>query len=429
LSLFSAFVMDSRLTRHLKAKGVHQDIINHLGDSTVGCFTMDIFAAFVDDRGQIQAAILDKVSAHKESVAQLACLKTAWREAEAWQSRRITRQAEGLPEETLEEPLSPEVSKDVINTFKTKYSWPNLDPRRMPSDSLFGRIHREFERRQPSMYPVSRVRTLAFVQHRAPAKKTKITDRIHLELDGDSDGEETNAQPMADWANKLEVLCLGWAISGTFSIEWKNEQTVYAAWHEVSKYHYEFRRRGLLLCRRFSEVSVHDYISSVEEDCRVLALDMARDDPPKPWGKALVDSLGADAWQERKDLLRGSRGSGGGGGGDNNPGKQQPGGGGGKPQGGGPPSGAASSTAVLRSASDVAKNSSVSKKRWQTVSTIADGTSVCKPYNDKRGCYSRCPKGEAHCCDIRLASGKPCANRGHTRLQHDEVKHGKPAIQ
>jgi len=227
--------MDSKLTRHLKAKGAHQDIINHLGGSTVGCFTMDIFAASVDDRAQIQAAILDKVTAHKDPIAQLACLKTAWREADAWQTRRITRKAEGLSEETLEEPVSPELSKDVINTFKTI-----LDPRRTPSVLLFRRIHREFERRQPPMYPVSRVRTLAFVQHRAPATKTKLTDRVHLELDGDSDGEETNAQPMADSANKLEALCFGWAISGSFSIDWKYEPTVYAAWHEVSKYHYEF---------------------------------------------------------------------------------------------------------------------------------------------------------------------------------------------
>ena len=52
----------------------------------------------------------------------------------------------------------------------------------MVCDSLFGRIVREFEPGQPTMFAVLRARSLASLQRSQPSKKHRVTDNVQLSV-------------------------------------------------------------------------------------------------------------------------------------------------------------------------------------------------------------------------------------------------------
>jgi hypothetical protein len=43
---------------------------------------------------------------------------------------------------------------------------------------------------------------------------------------------------------------------------------------------------------------------------------------------------------------------------------------------------------------------------------------ICKPFNDGRGCPKKCPKNQAHVCDVILPDGSACHSTKHSRANH-----------
>ena len=54
-------------------------------------------------------------------------------------------------------------------------------------------------------------------------------------------------------------------------------------------------------------------------------------------------------------------------------------------------------------------------QRVATAVQTNQGRSICKPYNDNRGCKRKCPFGKAHKCDAFKRDGKPCLSTNHCR--------------
>ena len=69
--------MDTDLRALLEANGVHSDIIGWLENPTQSCMSIKNFANWVDNKEDLQAAVLDHVNAQKEKRIQLSCLKQA----------------------------------------------------------------------------------------------------------------------------------------------------------------------------------------------------------------------------------------------------------------------------------------------------------------------------------------------------------------
>ena len=125
---------------------------------------------------------------------------------------------------------------------------------------------------------------------------------------------------------------------------------------------------------KFTETSIVDFVTAVEEDLRAKALEGSRSSQCLPFGKALVQSLRdhVSRWQERRDMLKPIRAS-------PSPGLDSPsmrkGGKAGKSGKGGksdflpppPPQ------PMLSSGSASEDGSRVAKKRWITSSFDAQG--------------------------------------------------------
>jgi hypothetical protein len=132
---------------------------------SIDCTSVSKFANWVDEKKELKLAIMAATS-EKDDNWSLACVKAAWRTSEARASRACKRQADGLESESIDEPLSSELYASTVKTFMDHKSLTRFFPVWLfPCDSLFGRIHREFEKRSCSFFPLHRVRSLAHTQN------------------------------------------------------------------------------------------------------------------------------------------------------------------------------------------------------------------------------------------------------------------------
>ena len=148
----------TELSALLKTNGVDERVISWLGEPAQSIRTLKNFANCVDSRSEVKATLLDKTPL-KDSVGQLAALKQAWREADGIASIQLKRSAEGLSEETIDEPLPHELHKSVMSVFRLYYRF-DLKVEKIGTDSLIGRFKREFDKRQPTMYAFLKAKSL-----------------------------------------------------------------------------------------------------------------------------------------------------------------------------------------------------------------------------------------------------------------------------
>ena len=87
--------METGLRALLTTNGVDAQVIAWLGSDTQMCRTMKVFANWVDNRNELQAAVLEHIADFRTSRAQLGALKQAWREAEGIVARGLKRVADG----------------------------------------------------------------------------------------------------------------------------------------------------------------------------------------------------------------------------------------------------------------------------------------------------------------------------------------------
>ena len=175
--------MQAELTALLSSNHVPATTLVHM--TTIGCTTMKAFANWIEQKSEMQNAILDGDAAQRTSRSALAALKQSWREAEALVARGVKRGSEGLDEETIDSALPHHVQAQLETAFSAKYSWA-LQPRWRGCDSLLGRLKREADKWAPSMFSAGRVRSLAYVARTGDVKKHRVTDRFSL-LDNDTD--------------------------------------------------------------------------------------------------------------------------------------------------------------------------------------------------------------------------------------------------
>ena len=199
--------MEEAFKTFLMQHDVDPQIIAYLALPDTGCFSVEHFANWVDNKSELDKAIL-ALTPCRGNPSQLARLRQAWRKADSNVSRGIKRSAEGLPNEDLDSPLDEEIYKSRVAIFQDYYKWQRIDIRRLGSDSLMGRITREFDRRQPSMFSISRVRCLARSQRASAPKRERIADRVVLEIPDDDDYErKTSGLALRDFFQELDIMC------------------------------------------------------------------------------------------------------------------------------------------------------------------------------------------------------------------------------
>jgi len=413
--------MEPGLRTLLDRNGVDPQIADYLEAKT--CLKVETFANWVKDREEVTTKILMKTD-HKDDEPQAARLKMAWRQAEAATDRALKRSAEGLDNEPIDDPLPEGDQRALEDVWRRAYGWPALIGERMGCDSLLGRAHREFRKCAPTMFPVSKVRTIATSRMAVPPTKRRISEGLYVTIDGDTaiEGEEDLSGSLFVYLDLLEVLTNTWSIAGAFDYEHKGVVAKYASWPQTSSYYYFVKKEVTPLLATFTEASVVTYASSCEEVFRMKCIDLARGADKVPFGKALdeVQILHKGEWLIKKGMLAPKRSG-------LAPTQRPPSSHVPEPPRQRPADKAADKSPYLTSNND--RNNS-NPKKWTTAYKDASGNRICKFYNDKRGCKGgdKCLHGNAHVCDVLLTNGRVCASKSHTRVTHSPKSHGEPKI-
>ena len=344
----------------------------------------------VDDSSQLKTAVLQHTS-QKDHIGQLARLKQAWKEADGINQTRLKRISQGITDESLDEALDSETRKSKREIFQNFYQW-TLKSKEMVCDTLLGRIVREFDAGQPSMFSVLRTRSLATSQRSQSVKKHRVTESLHINVaqaDDDVMALEDSGR-LRTYFSCFRILGLGWAVAGCFDVSFGGKQVKFCHWQQVCTYISNLEEKAWSALSKAPEDVVLTYILETEEKIRATAIERCRADS-MPWGQALLHAWKEEVelWSDARDKLMANKGS-------------------------------------LKH--DVAKSvpSSAIKVKPATANHLFSGVEICKRWNDARTCNKgRCPKGKAHVCDVLLQSGAVCGSSHHCRNEHDPGVHGQ----
>jgi hypothetical protein len=260
--------------------------------------TIKDFANIVDVRSELNDAVFKQVTAiqNKRNV-ELAKLKQAWREAEGLVARGLKRSAEGVEEESLDEPLHVDVQRNIEKEF-TKYYKFTIKPNKMGCDTLLGRVKREFDKGRVTIFPLNRVRSLAHVSKDLPQKRQKISEQLVVEFIGNqeyemySDIKDTNRVFML--INQLNILSTTWAVAGCFDTTSQGKDGAfqkYAHWQDCTEYVEEIEKRAIKLLPSCKETSVATFIVELDAHLRAAAIDLVRTEEVDSFGAALKQAV------------------------------------------------------------------------------------------------------------------------------------------
>ena len=416
-------VMDPELSALLLKEGVHADSIAFL--TTAGIVTMGTFGDWVDEIKQITDAVAQMKS--KDVPGEAPRLKACFRKVQAIQARRIKREADGLNPGELDEPLAPEVYRDVLATACTYYRWRRFHLSDIAADGTFAKWRREFQAWQPSQYAIAKVKSAAETRKQADHKRKRLTEGVDLWFHEMEEELASGCLDLWSWSTKLDITTTTWGIVGCFDVEaedavTKAKTTVkYVHMQEAVDFGKAFKSKIPTLRIKYSDDSVLTYVNDMFETFLAKAVEEARCVEKVTFGAALTHVLQTEAaiWLQRDALIHrnsGSRGH-----------VQER------------ASEAYASRKGGKSATErqdqgraqphrtppkpIGMAALVGKKNIKTETKDKEGRSICKPYNDTRGCRNGAKCRASHACDVLLRS-VVCGSKSHSRMNHDSAMHG-----
>ena len=391
---------------------------------------------------ELKEAIIEKTDMRGDHGA-LVALKVSWALATQQfdEDRKTVPNAPAAPAVVIDEDeaLSPEDQKKLMDTSSLYYRYKRVVPDKMGSDSMLGKISREFAVRKPKLLAIAMAKSLAAANRHRPAKRERWGDRVTVTVDGDEHEEEEDFQwhPLAAWVRKLHLFMTTWTHAGCFDVPHEGKTVKYVHRCDAEEYCENITKRLWKFANTFTDDSIIALVTAIEEEFRTYAIGTVRTDPSVPWGFALLDAAKSNAhlWQEKKELLRRVQTQERGAPWQISPmaraprGQRRTKGKGGKGGGSAPPP----------AKGGKAKNKGAGKGRgdgrgkslnthWKTSNSTSYNNSICSLFNDARGCRgAHCPKKEEHCCNVILTSGWVCQDTRHGELQHAERTDGEAA--
>ena len=288
------------------------------------------------------------------------------------------------------------MQEELETALLRRYSWLRIGSKTIGCDSLLGRVRREFDRRTPSVFKVSKVRTRAQTSFAEPCKRRRLSEHVSLTLVSELP-KETSISGIMDFFVRLRILAVMWAVAGSTTVHWRSYPVTSRAWWKeclicvasTLKLHYWRtcqwcgRRRLPLACSR---TGTHHQVSQCHGVLHFLQA--AHDD--------------ACRWDQRRDFLSSSSSA-----------RLSPAQLAAVEEGVGSCSregeGQAQRQEREREPTQLAPPASTTKdplqlgshssgKGWQSYNTVdkIGKKFVCRAFNDGRGCSKWCPQSREH---------------------------------
>ena len=261
--------MDAELTLLLTRNNIHDDVVAAM--KAKSCLSIEDFANWVENRAELDACLIDSTS-QKDSGNQKSRIKMAWRQAEAMTAKSLERISMGLATEVLDEPLDDTQSKSLEAAFTTYYHTRMFPPERIGRDILLGRIYREFQACKPNMYQISKVRTIGDMSSAPGTIKRRIGHNATLTVEGEDSMPDMDVGNVLVFIDRLEFLANTWALAGCHTVAYMGKDVVFAWWPDCQDYVWAFRKECSALMSKFTEGSIIDYATKVEDFALKLSI-------------------------------------------------------------------------------------------------------------------------------------------------------------
>ena len=339
----------------------------------LGIESLSDFVGLVDSQSyesELKTLIVDK-SACKDDLVQLSRVRNAWKEAHMTVEKSRKRRIEGIVDD-CDDPLDSGTQETLLKTFNTMYGV-TLNMHMMPSDTLLGRVYREFCRGAPTVIPAKKIMSLYKASAGASRESVSLGSNIMVQVSSEPPAIKT----VVGYYWSLRVLAHAYALAGTHkvpSIASPSKQVTFAPLDINVQYADYCLRQVTEIVPNASQQLV--WLQSKDENTRACMVEFMRQGQSQ--GEALQNASARTevAW---------------------------------------------SMPAVMPAAIDrlAEAPSTPKRKKERTLRVLPSGQVPCKRYNDQRGCPSekQCPDKRKHCCDVVKPDGQPCASTGHTRLQ------------
>ena len=344
--------------------------------------TLDDFVYLVNSKDW-EAEVLALVEGVKELKGNRiagARFRSAWEAG----SQALKQATQVQPVEQPDEPLPDNVVSQLSRDFAKKYSI-TIDTWLEPCDALRSRVYREWKKQTMTVLDIRRVKSV--ISQAVPKQQDTVTlsGGVSLEIDKEV---TVDIKTAVEYYWKLRVLCNAWAWAGTFLVPNEDKKMVPMMTLESAL---NYADTALYDCFTYGSGSLYWFRKNDLATRGQMATGIRRGLSAEAALKEAVRHFHlewrAPAAQLPPVVEEGSR-------------KR-----------------AADPPPAAPSVTEPAKRRAVKGDRFQTVSMIKGGKSLCKPWNDGRGCASKaCPN--LHACDVRLPSGKGCMSTAHTRMSH-----------
>ena len=318
--------------------------------------------------------LVDEVQSIRESRLILARFKSAWQSGVTAIQAAQTATAKHESAD-VEEPIPELQFQQLANDWQGSYNL-KIEPHLDPSDSLRARVWREFKRRALTIMEMSKVKSV--VGGASPLDEDKISFEKGVTIQFNKTDSQA-PKSVVEYYLKLRILCYAWSWSGNFEAKCLDGKEYIMMTLTCALEDADFVLRHTLLYgqQNLAWMSKLDLLTRGTMAGKVRRGMIAE--------HALLESLREHHLDWRS------------------------------------PSTARSLEAVNvppPPSRFVSSDDSPAKRRKVvTVSMLKGGRRICKPHNDDRGCQNpQCP--DAHVCDVRSDSGRPCGSTSHSRANH-----------
>ena len=219
-------VLSGDLLKLLQKHEVDEKVGTYL--KTHKCLTIVKFAALADSKADVADGICVPAGLDKTERPLCGPVKSAWAEAEVMAQASLVAIKRGKTCD-LDDPVDPEVRKQITSDFVSYYHM-KLPAHLLGSDTLVGRLVREYERKLPTAFDMRKVKSLAYLAEK-PGGQFTITASQSGEVSGSLADAETDTpltMHMFIYKHKVLLNSMAMAVAPT----WED-----ADWSVLLDYH------------------------------------------------------------------------------------------------------------------------------------------------------------------------------------------------
>ena len=207
----ATMALDGDLKRLLQKFAVDGRVETYLVDKNV--LTIIKFAALADDKADVADGICVPAGLDKTDRPLCGPVKSAWAEAEALATASLVSIKRGKVCD-LDDPVDPDVRTKNTTDFVGHYHL-KLPAQLIGSDTLMGRLVREYERKVPTAFDIRKVKSLAYLASE-PGEKFMFTCLPGGDLSGamvDADDDTPLNVYSFMYKHKVLMNSMAWAVA------------------------------------------------------------------------------------------------------------------------------------------------------------------------------------------------------------------------